>query len=230
MEKSIDLGRDILKWIAVVTMTLDHIGAILLPELNILRIIGRLSFPLFSYLLILGLESTRNARNYFARLFLFAFISQIPFYLALGVQPLEHLNIFFTLSAGLVFIHFYRRNPLLALLPLLPSLILRFDYGIYGIMLIGCMYLLRNDTELGVISIFLLNLMFLPASLNQFFSVLALPIILVYEKGYLGTAWRLGGKTTYPAWKKYFFYLYYPLHLTMFYALKVIPTSLMPLF
>ncbi len=211
-------------------MTLDHTGAILLPNVNILRVIGRLSFPLFSYLLVLGLESTRNLRNYFARLLLFAFISQIPFYLALGVQPLEHLNIFFTLSSGLVFIHFIRKNPVLALLPLLASIVLHFDYGIYGIVLIGCMYLLRNDTELGAILIFLLNLLFLPVSLTQFLSVLALPIILVYEKGYLRTAWRSTGKTTYPAWKKYLFYLYYPLHLTLFYALKAIPTSIMPLF
>jgi len=212
MEKSVDLGRDILKWIALVTMTLDHTGAILLPDVSILRVIGRLSL------------------NYFARLSVFAFISQIPFYLALGVQPLEHLNIFFTLSAGLVFIHFHKKNPVLALLPLLASIVLRFDYGIYGIVLIGCMYLLRNDTELGVILIFLLNLLFLPLSLTQFLSVLALPIILAYEKGYLRTAWRSTGKTTYPAWKKYLFYLYYPLHLTLFYALKAIPTSIMPLF
>ena len=229
MEKSADLGRDTLKWIAIVTMTIDHIGAILLPELSILRVIGRLSFPLFSYLLVLGLESTRNVRNYFSRLFLFAFISQIPFYLALGAQPLEHLNIFFTLSSGLVFIHFHRKAPLLALLPLLASIVLRFDYGIYGIMLIGCMYLLRNDTEIGVISTLLLNLLFLPASLTQFLSILALPIILVYEKGYLSTEWRSSGKTTYSAWKRYFFYLYYPLHLTMLFALKVIPTSIIPL-
>jgi len=230
MEKNVDLGRDVLKWIAVVTMTLDHTGAILLPDVNILRVIGRLSFPLFSYLLVLGLESTRNARSYFSRLFLFALISQIPFYLALGVQPLEHLNIFFTLSSGLVFIHFHRKNPLIALLPLLASIVLRFDYGIYGIMLIGCMYLLRSDTELGVILVFLLNLLFLPVSSVQFLSVLALPIILVYEKGYLGTAWRSNARITYPTWKKYFFYLYYPLHLAMFYALKVIPTFVMPLF
>ena len=82
MEKSIDLGRDVLKWIALATMTIDHMGAILLPEFEVLRIIGRLSFPLFAYLLVLGHKSTGNVRAYFARLFLFAFISQIPFYLA----------------------------------------------------------------------------------------------------------------------------------------------------
>jgi hypothetical protein len=229
MDKSIDLGREVLKWIAVITMTIDHIGAILLTEFNVLRIIGRLSFPLFSYMLVLGLESTRSVRNYFVRLFLFAFISQVPFYRALEVQPVEHLNIFFTLSLGLVFIHFHRKNPLLTLVPLLASTVLPLDYGIYGIISIGCMHLLRNDTKLGIASLFLLNLLFLPFSLIQFLSVLALPIILSYEKGYLGTARRFRGKTTYPVWKKYFFYLYYPLHLMVFYAIKVVPIPILPL-
>jgi len=70
-----DLGREILKWIAIITMTIDHIGAILFPEFEVLRVIGRLSFPLFAYLLILGMENTRNIRNYFTRLFIFALIN-----------------------------------------------------------------------------------------------------------------------------------------------------------
>ena len=230
MEKNIDLGRDFLKWIAVVTMTIDHTGAILLPEYSILRIVGRLSFPLFSYLLVLGLESTRNARNYFARLFFFAFVSQVPFYLALGVQPLDHLNIFFTLSSGLVFIHFHRKNPLVALLPFIPALVLNLDYGIYGILLIGCMYLLRRDTELGIISVFVLNLSSLLVSSSQFLSLLALPIILALEKGYLGMVRKSAGKAMYPKWRKYFFYLFYPLHLTVLYAVKIVPAPFLPLF
>ncbi|UCE10777.1 MAG: hypothetical protein JSW61_02265, partial [Candidatus Thorarchaeota archaeon] len=131
--------------------------------------------------------------------------------------------IFFTLSSGLVFIHFHRKNPLVSLLPFLPALVLNLDYGIYGILLIGCMYLLRRDTELGIISIFVLNLSFLPLSSSQFLSLLALPIILAHERGYPGMVGKSTGKAVYPKWKKYFFYVFYPLHLTILYAAKVVP-------
>jgi len=115
-----DRGREMLKWIALITMTIDHIGAVSYPENSVLRMIGRLSFPLFSYLLVLGLESTRNVKRYFARLLIFAFASQVPFYLAFGREPFESLNVFFTLSSGLFFIYFFKmRNIPFVLLPLL---------------------------------------------------------------------------------------------------------------
>ena len=80
-QRRYDLGRELLKWIAIVTMTIDHIGLILYPEYIVLRYIGRLAFPLFAYLLILGMESTRSVMKYFLRLFSFALISQTPFYI-----------------------------------------------------------------------------------------------------------------------------------------------------
>lgn len=212
-----------LKWIALITMTIDHIGAILYPENSVLRMIGRLSFPLFCYLLVLSLESTRNVKRYFARLFIFAFVSQVPFYLAFGLEPFESLNIFFTLSSGLFFIYFFEmRNILLALLPLFASVILNFDYGIYGIMSIGCMELLMKDTELGVISFLVLNLIFLPVWPTQFLSLFALPVVLLQKRWNTVNADRkVDAKTGYPRWKKYFFYVYYPLHLTILYCVRV---------
>ena len=92
-----DFGRELLKWIAIITMTVDHIGAVLYPELDVLRYVGRLSFPLFAYLLVMGIENTRNVRNYFTRLFVFAIISQVPFFLAIDYEPFQLLNIFFPL-------------------------------------------------------------------------------------------------------------------------------------
>jgi len=110
VQRGYDLGRESLKWLAILTMTIDHVGVALYPEHIVLRYIGRLSFPLIAYLLILGLESTRNVKNYFTRLLLFALISQVPFYLARGVLPWEQLNIFFTLSLGVLFIYLFERN------------------------------------------------------------------------------------------------------------------------
>ncbi|MFA5869908.1 MAG: TraX family protein, partial [Candidatus Bathyarchaeia archaeon] len=72
-----DLGRELLKWVAIVTMTADHVGVVLYPEVAAYRIVGRMAFPLFAYLLVLGMESTGNMRGYLTRLLLFAAVSQI---------------------------------------------------------------------------------------------------------------------------------------------------------
>jgi len=222
-EIQFDRGREMLKWIALMTMTIDHIGATLYPEHSVLRLIGRLSFPLFGYLLALGLESTRNVKRYFARLLIFAFISQVPLYLAFGREPFESLNIFFTLSSGLFFIYFFKtRNIPLVLLPLLASFVLNFDYGIYGIMSLGCMHLLIRNTKLGVISFLGLNLVFLPVWPPQFLSSFALPVIILQKRWNAMNADRkIDAKTVYPTWKKYFFYVFYPLHLTVLYSMRV---------
>jgi hypothetical protein len=215
-----DSGRELLKWIAIITMTVDHVGAIIYPEFTVLRVIGRLSFPLFAYLLILGMENTRNIRNYFIRLFIFAFISQVPFFLALDYAPFDSLNIFFTLSAGLLFIHFFKKNSLFVVVPLLASLVLPFDYGIYGIAIIGCMYILKENTSFGVFSLVLLNMLFLVPWNTQFLSISVIPLILLHKNGFLTTT-KETSEVRIPLWRKYFFYVYYPLHLTLLYLVKL---------
>ena len=220
--QSFDSGRELLKWIAIITMTIDHIGAFLYPEISVLRCIGRLSFPLFAYLLTLGMENTRNIRNYFVRLFIFAFISQVPFFLALDSAPFELLNIFFTLSSGLLFVHFFKKNSLFTLIPLLASLVLPFDYGIYGIAVIGCMNILKENTKFGVFLLVLLNMLFLVPLWNiQFLSISAIPLILLHKNGSLTIKKETGVGYKIPFWRKYLFYIYYPLHLTLIYIMKL---------
>lgn len=221
MQKHFDKEREILKWIAIATMTIDHIGAVLYPEYLVLRLIGRLSFPLFSYLLVLGVETTRNLRNYLLRLLLFAVISQVPFCLALGDNWLDPLNVFFTLSLGVLIIHSFEKvNPLLALIPLIVSFVLDLDYGIYGIITIGCIYLLTKATKLGIFSLIMLNLAFMfTETPYQFFSLLALPLIFFHKSNTLLR--EVNYKTIYPLWRKFFFYVYYPLHLTALFLIKL---------
>lgn len=222
MQEHFDLGREILKWIAVLTMTIDHVGVVLFPEHVVLRFIGRLSFPLFGYLLVLGMESTRNTISYLTRLLLFAFISQVPFYLALGDKLYDPLNILFTLFLGIpIILSFRRKNPLFVLIPLLTSLVLNFDYGIYGIISIGCIYLLTKTTILGIVLLVSLNLGFLlTESPYQVLSILALPFILFHQSGFRLNIENVERRIRYPLWRKYFFYTYYPLHLIMLYLVR----------
>jgi len=203
------------------TMTVDHIGVILYQDIEFLRVIGRLSFPLFAYLLVLGMESTRNIRNYLLRLFIFAFISQIPFSLATEVAPLDYLNIFFTLGLGLLCLHLMKTKQVYAIVPLLASLILPFDYGIYGIVIIGCMYILRENTTFGVIALLALNSLLLVPWNTQFLSIAAIPFIILHKNGPLYIIKEKNENYRIPSWRKYFFYIYYPLHLTLLYAIKI---------
>ena len=216
-----DSGRELLKWTAIITMTVDHVGAVLYPEFTVLRFIGRLSFPLFAYLLILGMENTRNIRYYFARLFIFAFISQAPFFLAIDHEPFESLNIFFTLSFGLMFIYFFKKGSAFAFVPVVASFVLPFDYGIYGIAMIGCMYILKENTKFGVASLVLLNTLFLVPLNSQFLSIAAIPFIVLHKNGSLNITRESSERFTIPLWRKYFFYVYYPLHLTLLYIIKL---------
>ncbi len=220
MQGKFDVGREALKWIAVATMTVDHVGAIFYPNYEVLRIIGRISFPLFSYLAALGVESIRNVKKYFVRLLLFGFVSQVPFSLAIGSGFFDHLNIFFTLSFGVLFIVCLEKKSSWFVLPILVSF-LNFDYSVYGILLIGSMHILRKNRETGIAAVVLLNLLFLFEWSLEIFSLLALPIILLYNSGNLMKNKKSKGEAAYPAWRKYFFYVYYPLHLALFYLIKL---------
>ena len=56
-----------LKWIAIISMLIDHIGLVLFPEEQIFRIIGRLAFPIFAYTLTEGFLHTGNIKKYLIR-------------------------------------------------------------------------------------------------------------------------------------------------------------------
>lgn len=114
-----------LKWIAIITMLIDHIGASLIFSymfyhgisfreasfINFLyqltRSIGRISFPIFIFLLIEGFSHTRSVLKYLSRMFLFAVISEVPFDLAFYRNPYypNSQNVFLTLFLGLLVIY-----------------------------------------------------------------------------------------------------------------------------
>ena len=93
-----------LKWIAMLTMLIDHTGMVLFPQYRIFRIVGRLAFPIYCFLLVEGAVHTSNWKKYVSRLILFALISEIPFDLARSGQIVaaDAQNVFFTLSFGLL--------------------------------------------------------------------------------------------------------------------------------
>ena len=68
--------------IALVTMLIDHIGAIFYPDMIALRVIGRIAFPIYCFLLVQGFLHTSNLKKYMVRMGVFALLSEVPFDLA----------------------------------------------------------------------------------------------------------------------------------------------------
>ena len=141
-----------LRIIACLAMLIDHIGYI---NGNIYyRIIGRIAFPIFVYLITNGFRHTSSRIRYALRLALFALISQVPFSLfSRGVVDFSHGNVLFTLLLGLLCIwsiDILRKKTYLRWIALLPTLfvcgiyyfgIISSDYGMRGILLTVVFYL-----------------------------------------------------------------------------------------
>lgn len=97
-------------------MVIDHVGRLFFPQLILLQIVGRLSFPLYAYCIVVGCLHTSNIKKYMLRLFVFAFISQPCYMLAFG-KSFYQLNVFFTLLLGLIAVYALKEQkwPLLVL-------------------------------------------------------------------------------------------------------------------
>lgn len=210
------MSRVQLKILAVVTMLIDHIGAIFFPHIVLFRIIGRIAFPLFCFFIVQGLIYTSNVKAYLERLLLFALISEVPYDLAFygSIYHPEKQNVFFTLFFGLIAISFLQTyletKPVaacvLASIPVLVAEALHTDYGWFGVTLIIAFYCLRNTKTKGVVLFALFNTGYslLTGTIKIFAAVAGVPILLY------------NGKKGKPDWK-YFFYAFYPVHLLLLY-------------
>lgn len=215
----------ILKLIAATSMIIDHFGAIFAPDVEIYRSIGRLAFPIFCFLLIEGFIHTRDIKKYGQRLFIFALISEIPFDLALyGTINFQHQNIFFTLFIGLVMMYFldHADNNLNKISIVSIAMILAFifvvDYNFVGIIYILAFYITKDMVRikrLPIVAIILSIINMIFTNMNQQFAILALPILFFYN-GELGSTNKAVQR---------FFYIFYPLHLGVFYLIQLMITK-----
>ena len=92
---------------AMAFMLCDHLWGTIIPGNDWLTCIGRISFPIFAFMLVEGYFHTKNLKKYMGRLFIFAVISEIPFNLAMGSSwfyPV-HQNILWSFLISLTLIH-----------------------------------------------------------------------------------------------------------------------------
>lgn len=196
-------------------------NALLFTVYMVFRLIGRLGFPIFCFLLIEGFTYTKNVWKYAFRLLLFCFISEIPFDLAFNNEFLEfgYQNVFFTLFLGLCtlicirFIEEKTTNRYAKYLLMVPvvllfmvfAAVLQTDYSSMGVLTIVMMYLFRKNRMLEMsVGCVILTLMSF-TELTAFFTLIPL-------KKYNG---ERGLKL------KYVFYAFYPVHLLVLYLICV---------
>ena len=239
MQKLRCIPQEVLKLIACLTMLIDHVGAVFFPELTLLRLIGRLAFPIYCFLLCEGMKRTHNPLKYLLRLFIGIFLAEIPFDLAFfGNLEWSHQNVMLTLFlGGCMLLSFrYLPNKYLQVLLILPFALLadflRCDYGSTGILMIAVFAFLRGPRLwLGLMvcclvcdaDYYLMILKALPiADLSELFlwileyppfelaAIFSLIPIGLYNQKKLTRSKAL--QTT--------FYLYYPVHMAVLALLK----------
>ena len=215
-----------LKLIALVTMTVDHVGLYLLPQYPILRIIGRLAFPIFAFMIAEGCRYTAHPKRYFGMVFGIGVGYQIFCLLAMGSF---HMNILLTFSMSIALIFTLRwakdgRGLRRALclcaflltvflcegLPKLLNVDLHIDYGIFGVLLPVLVFLGTSEGEKLLGAAVGMMLVALSFGGVQWYSLLALPLLACY-RGQRGTL-KL----------KYLFYIYYPLHLVVIWGIGIL--------
>ncbi|MCT2410007.1 conjugal transfer protein TraX [Chryseobacterium antibioticum] len=207
-----------LKILALTTMILDHVGAMFFPDFLPLRIIGRVAFILYAFMLVEGVNNTRNIKNYIQKIFIWALISEIPFDLAFYGKPFyfEHQNIFFTLLISILGLQFFQKSKsfflsfIVGLVCLVVSYFFKFDYSWYGTSLIFAFYLFR---KLNFFKFIFIETISTIATFNvlgvQFFAFLGFIPIFLYN----GKQGKKIGKI---------YYSFYAIHLLIFALIKYV--------
>ena len=211
--------NETVRLLAVIAMTIDHIGAYFLPQYMILRIIGRFAMPVFSYGVAAGIIYTKDPARYLARLLIFAAVSQIPFELAGG----SGLNIIATIFVTALFLFLIRQNKplfyILSLAPLIASILIPMDYGIYFLLLSTLIYLFYDNMPAAFVLGSFLSIaasLFLYNTPIQIYSISGLMFACFGQNGYTG------GLMPGIRLNKYYFYIYYPAHFMVIYFIKSI--------
>ncbi len=235
MERSRGLDGGVLKGIAAALMLTDHVGAILLPEVPVLRCVGRLAFPIFAFFIAEGYTHTRDFGRYFRRLAILAVVSEIPFNLENGaVFDPARQNVLWTFCLALLTLRGlealgrergfgrWAGCGLVLAAGFAAGELLRTDYGGWGVVTVALLQLCRDGKYAK------LWLLLAMAAVNglgmgsltmpvfggempiQIFAVAALPVIWLYN----GQAGPKGLRRA--------FYVFYPAHLLVLEGIRTL--------
>jgi hypothetical protein len=211
----LSLSGNQLKILAAVSMLLDHFGVIFYPHVKLFRIVGRLAMPIFAYMIAEGCRYTKNKLRYFLGVFLLGVLCQAVYMVAGGgwylCMPLS-----FSLSILLIYAMqgTFRGSWMWACVLFIGAVLVygltelvHLDYGFWGCMLavfaaIPMQRQLDRRWSVLAMAIPMIPLAVYLGSL-QWWSYLAMPVLMLYS----GKRGKLS--------MKYFFYIFYPLHLVL---------------
>ena len=212
-------------------MTLYHVAVFFNPtSYFVLRAIGRISFPIFLFLLVEGFYHTHNRVHYFLRLLFFSFFCEVIYDFCFHnslFYPFNQ-NIFFTLTICFLLLSVFSllSNRILSLqldmiskyiifislvlliicLFIIFSITFSFSYPVISILWSSIFYFF-HDKKIFLFLSFIVITLFFSTSL-QLFSVFAILFLLLYNG-------KRGRKI------KFLFYFYYPVHLLILHFLSL---------
>ena len=229
-----------LKILALLAMTVDHIGVVIFPQVTVLRVIGRLAYPIFAYMIAEGCFYTHDKRRYLGGIVALGTACQLVYFFALG--SLEQ-SILSTFALSIVTVYAVQladsRRDVRGTLALagalaldafvcwgLPSLLrpsdFSIDYGFWGVLLPVLSYLprvlvpaARRSFRHVLAVVFMagglvLVALTVPVGGTQWWGLATVPLLLLYN-GKRGT-WKM----------KHLFYIYYPAHLVVIYGISLL--------
>ncbi len=220
------LSGNALKILAAITMTVDHVGLTLFPQVQALRLIGRLAFPIFAFMVAEGCAHTRNMGRYILHMLVLALVCQVAYTAATG-SWLLCVPVSFVLSISLIYLlQKAKEAPFwgVAFLAGVGAVWLfdrqaTLDYGFWGCMMPVAASLFRGakgKLDENTVHVLAMGVFMIPLALQlgawQWWSLLALPLLEMYS----------GQRGKYKM--KYFFYIFYPAHLLIIEGIAILMT------
>lgn len=222
------LNNNQLKLIAMLTMTVDHVGILLLPQWAVLRLIGRLALPIYGYMIAEGCRHTSGMPKYLGSIAGMALVCQVVYWVALG-SLYQCILVTFSLSVALIWLvklAMTKKTPALwvavaaavaavfVITQVLPQVLrgtdFAVDYGFFGVLLPVVIYLADTKPRKLLAAAGMLSLIALDAWQGQWAALLALPLLWLYNgrRGKMNLKW--------------IFYFYYPVHLLVIQGISML--------
>lgn len=219
------MSANVLKMIALITMTIDHVGLMLLPDYEWMRAVGRIAFPIFAFMIAEGCRYTRDRKRYLSQIAILGIGMQIVFFVVSG-SLYQSVFISFTLAIILIYMIDRARNKqqilewiyvvvtvlaIIFLCLILPKILYEtdydIDYNIVGILIpVVCYFTQNKKSRIAIFAVGLIALSVFYGGV-QWFCLLSLPLIAMYN--YKRGKLKL----------KNLFYFYYPAHLCVIFVI-----------
>lgn len=226
------MTSSVLKLIAMITMVIDHVGIVFFPQYPVFRMIGRLSFPIFAFLISEGFYYTKNLKKYILRMTVFAVLTE-PIYMLFSIGRIEfsfsnNHNVLFSFVLALLLLYFVKsgidKKGKLWFLWFVPAIaglavadLLYFSYGSYGMLMIIAFYLIKRANLNSSTQKNILITLALAATTTLY--------CLINNNTFQATAvfaaiplWFYNGKKGFKM-PKYLFYIFYPAHLLVLFLI-----------